>query len=40
VFETEPLPEQFSDMYEYAKALTDYRVEQRLSGRKAKGSAG
>jgi hypothetical protein len=36
VAETEPLPEQFSDMYEYAKALTDYRVEQRLSEEKQK----
>ena len=36
VFETEPLPEQFSDMYEYAKALTDYRVEQRLQEEKQK----
>ena len=27
--EVEPRPEQFTDMYEYAKALTDYRVEQR-----------
>jgi chromosome segregation ATPase len=26
----EPKPENFSDMYEYAKALTDYRVEQRM----------
>ena len=36
VAETEPLPEQFSDMYEYAKALTDYRVEQRLQEEKQK----
>jgi hypothetical protein len=36
VAETEPLPEQFSDMYEYAKALTDYRVEQRLTEEKQK----
>ena len=32
----EPKPENFSDMYEYAKALTDYRVEQRLSEEKQK----
>ena len=36
VLDTEPLPEQFSDMYEYAKALTDYRVEQRLQEEKQK----
>ena len=36
IAETEPLPEQFSDMYEYAKALTDYRVEQRLTEEKQK----
>ena len=36
VAETEPMPEQFSDMYEYAKALTDYRVEQRLTEEKQK----
>lgn len=36
VTESEPLPEQFSDMYEYAKALTDYRVEQRLQEEKQK----
>jgi len=36
VVESEPLPEQFSDMYEYAKALTDYRVEQRLQEEKQK----
>ena len=36
VAESEPLPEQFSDMYEYAKALTDYRVEQRLQEEKQK----
>jgi hypothetical protein len=35
-FETEPLPEQFTDMYEYAKALTDYRVDQRLKEEKVK----
>jgi hypothetical protein len=34
----EPKPEQFSDMYEYAKALTDYRVEQRLQEEKVKES--
>jgi chromosome segregation ATPase len=32
----EPRPEQFADMYEYAKALTDYRVEQRLQEEKLK----
>jgi hypothetical protein len=32
----EPKPEQFADMYEYAKALTDYRVEQRLMEEKVK----
>jgi hypothetical protein len=32
----EPKPENFSDMYEYAKALTDYRVEQRLGEEKQK----
>ena len=32
----EPKPEQFSDMYEYAKALTDYRVDQRLKEEKVK----
>ena len=36
VAETEPQPDQFSDMYEYAKALTDYRVEQRLQEEKQK----
>jgi uncharacterized phage infection (PIP) family protein YhgE len=34
--EVEPRPEQFTDMYEYAKALTDYRVEQRLGEEKQK----
>ena len=34
--ETEPLPEQFTDMYEYAKALTDYKVDQRLKEEKVK----
>jgi len=34
----EPQPEQFSDMYEYAKALTDYRVEQRLQEEKVRES--
>jgi chromosome condensin MukBEF ATPase and DNA-binding subunit MukB len=29
--EQEPLPHQFADAFEYAKALTDYRVEQRLA---------
>ena len=29
--EQEPQPHQFSDAFEYAKALTDYRVEQRLA---------
>jgi hypothetical protein len=32
----EPKPENFSDMYEYAKALTDYRVDQRLNEEKQK----
>ena len=32
----EPKPENFSDMYEYAKALTDYRVEQRMGEEKQK----
>jgi len=32
----EPRPEQFTDMYEYAKALTDYRVDQRLGEEKQK----
>jgi hypothetical protein len=32
----EPKPEQFTDMYEYAKALTDYRVDQRLQEEKQK----
>lgn len=32
----EPLPEQFTDMYEYAKALTDYRVDQRMNEEKQK----
>jgi len=32
----EPRPEQFTDMYEYAKALTDYKVDQRLSEEKQK----
>jgi hypothetical protein len=35
-FEEEPQPNQFSDMYEYAKALTDYRVEQRMNEEKQK----
>lgn len=34
--EIEPQPEQFTDMYEYAKALTDYRVDQRLKEEKQK----
>lgn len=34
--EEEPRPEQFTDMYEYAKALTDYRVDQRLQEEKQK----
>lgn len=32
----EPMPEQFTDMYEYAKALTDYRVDQRMNEEKQK----
>jgi chromosome segregation ATPase len=32
----EPKPENFTDMYEYAKALTDYRVEQRMGEEKQK----
>ena len=32
----EPRPEQFTDMYEYAKALTDYKVDQRLAEEKQK----
>ena len=32
----EPQPNQFSDMYEYAKALTDYRVDQRMNEEKQK----
>jgi hypothetical protein len=32
----EPRPEQFTDMYEYAKALTDYKVDQRLGEEKQK----
>ena len=36
VGEQEPQPDQFSDMYEYAKALTDYRVDQRLNEEKQK----
>ena len=32
--EQEPQPHQFSDAFEYAKALTDYRVEQRLAQEK------
>lgn len=35
-FDEEPKPEQFTDMYEYAKALTDYRVDQRLQEEKQK----
>lgn len=35
VAEQEPQPHQFSDAFEYAKALTDYRVEQRLAQEKA-----
>lgn len=35
VVEQEPQPHQFSDAFEYAKALTDYRVEQRLAQEKA-----
>ena len=34
--EIEPQPEQFTDMYEYAKALTDYRVDVRLKEEKQK----
>ncbi|NDD52659.1 hypothetical protein EBZ39_02060 [bacterium] len=34
----EPKPEQFSDMFEYAKALTDYKVEQRLQEEKIRES--
>jgi hypothetical protein len=33
--EQEPQPQQFQDAFEYAKALTDYRVEQRLAQEKA-----
>ena len=33
--EEEPQPHQFSDAFEYAKALTDYRVEARLAQEKA-----
>jgi hypothetical protein len=33
--EQEPQPHQFSDAFEYAKALTDYRVEHRLAQEKA-----
>lgn len=33
--EQEPQPHQFQDAFEYAKALTDYRVEQRLAQEKA-----
>jgi hypothetical protein len=36
VTDQEPLPEQFTDMYEYAKALTDYRVDQRMNEEKQK----
>ena len=36
VAEQEPQPDQFSDMYEYAKALTDYRVDQRMNEEKQK----
>jgi hypothetical protein len=32
----EPQPNEFSDMYEYAKALTDYRVDQRMGEEKQK----
>jgi len=32
----EPQPEQFSDMFEYAKALTDYKVEERMNQEKQK----
>ena len=35
-FDEEPKPEQFTDMYEYAKALTDYKVDQRLQEEKQK----
>ena len=35
IVEQEPQPHQFSDAFEYAKALTDYRVEQRLAQEKA-----
>jgi len=34
--ETEPKPEQFTDMYEYQQALIDYRVDQRLMEEKQK----
>ena len=32
----EPQPEQFNDMFEYAKALTDYKVEERMNLEKQK----
>lgn len=34
--EQEPQPHQFTDAFEYAKALTDYRVEQHLAQEKAR----
>lgn len=34
--ESEPKPEQFTDMYEYQQALIDYRVDQRLMEEKQK----
>ena len=34
--EAEPDPSQFTDMFEYAKALTDYKVDQRLGEEKQK----
>lgn len=36
VAEQEPAPEQFSDMFEYAKALTDYKVDQRMAEERLK----
>jgi hypothetical protein len=35
-FDSEPKPEQFTDMYEYQQALVDYRVDQRLGEEKQK----
>jgi hypothetical protein len=34
--EAEPDPSQFTDMFEYAKALTDYKVDQRLGEERQK----